>query len=1716
MDCRTSTTTDDLERMLYDDTAEPKALPLSLLAEITIGFSAEHQIGEGGFAVIYQMCSRDALGDAGVPPDTTPAAGGHSPPHRSGIPSNPPQPTSHQASLLAAPLLGRGSPEGSQPGSGASVRSRRGIVVRSCPPGEVFQSYVSTRFSSFLSFSPTIPAVSGEIWVTPPFSSPCFTEVTIGSILSFFFCGTGDSLSATTAGDWIFHVVVASPAVASFLLLAGRKHCARFNLGFHGSLALASLAAADLAPTAPPISGVGSKRRRRHVPTWSRHPASSVGFGGEGLLPLPRAQKRVAHPSSIDVPSEVASSFKVNACSAPLHPYAGAPRSAHAALEPNAPGSPAAAASAAFNAPDSPPPARSYLEAASCPPAPSPATPRAPFKNLNLSLDGCFRCLSSLHQVRECRDPIRCRGCGRSSHRLRECTMPFPQPTSVPTVTTPPPPAAAPRRRATPYPSALPSPLPFSSGTRRARSYSPARRHGVLFEVGEASQPAAAAAAERVISMVEPAAAPFASPGPLEEDEEEVESDDDSIPPLPEVFMPPGNMEAARMYVSGLGSSIGDLYAKFLSEEDRELAMLHQPFLLDGATFRLVREEEADRIPCDMQWVALVLARRVPVEHLCHLNVAVSFSCFGETLEVDAASLSGADYAAVRAVVRLKHERYVPAEILLSRAPWGSRLISLRKVRVWRVRDSYNSDGEYVPFFRPPPPPLFQRRLGALPLAPARLPPAPPADDDSRGEPGLGGHDDALDAHAALLAVLDSVASSPALGPPPPPRSTTSSSSITISWCSLLGSEDVVSSLKSGPPLAFTRCLGVVITELEPDVVAPTASTAVAPAPKVKRSTRLALKEPAHYEPVELRAMKLRGLKDALGSCTTALQKQVLTQNLSANVLLLPSPPPSAPPLLQCVLGILKNGKVAVKRLSNKLMDDKEFLREVECLMTVKHKNVVRFLGYFANTQGSMELYNGKLVMADVTQRLLCFEYLSKGSLDQYITDASCGLEWRNRYKIIKGISHGFFHENQSRAITANIGGTLGYLPPEFCNGEITYLFDRFSLGVIFMELLTGKKGYHDVVESWSNRLEESWGDIQLEQVRVCAEIGIECTDSNPAKGPDSTQHIIDRLDETGSMDGYIEAGMINSHQNFSFPWPTNLSMDQTPPAQMSEVVLPALTKIGSILGDESTMVIIANLSKKVTNLKKVPGQVEQIGKQLGKMGIVIGKISIVHLADGITKSWIGEVRKLACRVEDVMDKCSYHVAKLKGGGLLKKFAMKRACYDKVFTEIMDEVAEVDKEIQLVIQMRDQWLKPCKDSFPVFIQDEGFVGIEDNRILLTRWPYSKEPESNVLTVSGMGGLGKSTLVSNVYEREKISFSVHAWIAVSQIYNVDALFRKLLWKIGYTEQPSSVGIDKMDVNALKKEIQKRLENRKYLIVIDDVWEKEIYMQMHDAFENLQGSRIIITTRKDDVAKISSPTRHLELRPLNKPDAFDLFCRRAFYNHKGHMCPKNHEMIATAIVDRCRGMLQAIVTIGSMLSFRQELDIWQQTYYQLLKLSTDDHVRDIINLCYHDLSGDVRNCLVYCSLFPGDHPMSRDSLVRLWVAEGFVLSKGNNAPEVVAERILMELIHRNMLEVVEIDELGRVTTCKMHDIVRELAFSFAEEERYASANDYSAMIQIDRDVRRLSLCGWNDSSALKLKFPRLRTVVSLGLISSSPDMLSSILSVSNYLTVLELQD
>lgn len=161
--------------------------------------------------------------------------------------------------------------------------------------------------------------------------------------------------------------------------------------------------------------------------------------------------------------------------------------------------------------------------------------------------------------------------------------------------------------------------------------------------------------------------------------------------------------------------------------------------------------------------------------------------------------------------------------------------------------------------------------------------------------------------------------------------------------------------------------------------------------------------------------------------------------------------------------GVLDNGTVAVKKLSNMHLHEDKFRLEIECLMKVKHRNIVRFLGYCSDTQEEFLKYEGKSIMAGIQERLLCFEYVQKGDLVKYISgritifltkdyfvqtshpntiyipchvrstnyssdikdfisntkppfscpiyaDASSGLEWRDRYKIIKGICEGLYY----------------------------------------------------------------------------------------------------------------------------------------------------------------------------------------------------------------------------------------------------------------------------------------------------------------------------------------------------------------------------------------------------------------------------------------------------------------------------------------------------------------------------------------------------------------------------------------------------------------------------------------------------------------------------------------------------------------------------------
>ncbi|KAK3119087.1 hypothetical protein QOZ80_9BG0713560 [Eleusine coracana subsp. coracana] len=191
--------------------------------------------------------------------------------------------------------------------------------------------------------------------------------------------------------------------------------------------------------------------------------------------------------------------------------------------------------------------------------------------------------------------------------------------------------------------------------------------------------------------------------------------------------------------------------------------------------------------------------------------------------------------------------------------------------------------------------------------------------------------------------------------------------------------------------------------------------------------------------------------------------------------------------------GIVQTGMVAVKKLHNAMhISESAFQREIEISMMTEHQNIVRFLGYCSYTEQRAFETKGKFIMADIRERLLCFEYIRNGTLYDHLTDELRGHEWNTRYEILKGICEGIYHLHEEKHVIylgikpANILLTdhlvpklidfgesrhedesapsdihlysLGYMAPESMdNGIVSAKSDIYSLGIIIFELVTGK-----------------------------------------------------------------------------------------------------------------------------------------------------------------------------------------------------------------------------------------------------------------------------------------------------------------------------------------------------------------------------------------------------------------------------------------------------------------------------------------------------------------------------------------------------------------------------------------------------------------------------------------------------------------------------------
>uniref|UniRef100_A0ACD5ZXD4 Uncharacterized protein n=1 Tax=Avena sativa TaxID=4498 RepID=A0ACD5ZXD4_AVESA len=588
-------------------------------------------------------------------------------------------------------------------------------------------------------------------------------------------------------------------------------------------------------------------------------------------------------------------------------------------------------------------------------------------------------------------------------------------------------------------------------------------------------------------------------------------------------------------------------------------------------------------------------------------------------------------------------------------------------------------------------------------------------------------------------------------------------------------------------------------------------------------------------------------------------------------------------------------------------------------------------------------------------------------------------------------------------------------------------------------------------------------------------------------------------------------------------------------------VLLLVITKIGIALANRAVAQASSHLSKYATQLIELQRNMGRVVRELRVMHGVLCQMDIRNCNDPVYESWLDEVRKVAHVMEDMVDEYLHQVGQEHDMGCcfyLKK-GLRRPRSLLSLNQITSNVREIEKELAHLADTKNRWVsmvnngdnsnsnyivKRSQDLANISrsLDEEDLVGMDKNREILQQWLGGEDAEFSVITVNGMGGLGKTALAANIYRKEKEKFQCHAWVSISQTYCTEDILRNIIKELFKDRVDVPSNISMMDITCLEDTLKRFLHQKKYLIVLDDVWTPEAFADLSRALVCTdKGSRVLITTREGDVAALASQGHILTLEALPEEKAWDLFCKKSFPRETCHECPYELKNLSEEIVSKCKGLPLAIVSVGSLLHVREKtVEEWRrindQLSWEIINNPRLGHIRNVLHLSFIYLPTYLKSCFPYCSLFPEDYLFHKKKLVRLWIAEGFIVEKGASTLEEVAEGYLKELVNRNMLQLVERNSYGRMRRFKMHDIVRELAIDLCHKDHFGvHFEEGKCGGSLQRDGRRLVVQKLKKDIQQSFSgIHGLRTFIALDKNMPSFNLLPLLCDKSRYMTVLEL--
>eukprot|EP00257_Ricinus_communis_P020885 XP_015580239.1 disease resistance protein RPM1 [Ricinus communis] len=516
---------------------------------------------------------------------------------------------------------------------------------------------------------------------------------------------------------------------------------------------------------------------------------------------------------------------------------------------------------------------------------------------------------------------------------------------------------------------------------------------------------------------------------------------------------------------------------------------------------------------------------------------------------------------------------------------------------------------------------------------------------------------------------------------------------------------------------------------------------------------------------------------------------------------------------------------------------------------------------------------------------------------------------------------------------------------------------------------------------------------------------------------------------------------------------------------------------------------------------------------------------------------WIKQVRDLAYDIEDILDMYAFHTCQhsssssSSSSSIYPKFLRwKRSRSISVLVQDMKNklsgVKEMRERYQLIASS-PQASSSCQENYKhfqyprvasLYTDEADIVGIEEPRDKLMAWAVNGESSLKVVFLVGMAGLGKTLVAKKVYEGTKKSFDCCAWIPIS----VSQKKEELLWTIlkrlfESNDEPIPREYYTISIVQLMDKMRSFLQHRRYIVVFDDLWDKDVWEFIKYALPNRIHSRVIITTRRGDIAHFyhHDSVGVYNLQPLPLEKAQELFYNKTFQS--SGVCPSGLIEWSGKFLKQCEGLPLGIVAISNLLANTEKTaDAWRKLHDSLgSELDSNGHLSSVTNVIspsYDDLPYSLKYCLLYFSIFPEEYSIKRRKLIRLWISEGLVKEVMGKTLEEVGEDYLKELIQRSLIVTNEVDFDGQPKTCRVHHLLHKIIFAKSQEENFCGIYIQPGAY-LNEKVRRLSIQR-SCTNMLHMNYAHCRSFFMSGIVMLIKKLPSSIARLQN-LEVLDLK-